>query len=293
MSSVATTDAYKYCQDTARRHYENFPVASWLLPTRLRKPISAIYAFARTADDFADEGDKPAAERLALLDSYTQKLRTMGTQADSDDPVFIALSDSCVQFNLDTGLLNDLLTAFKQDVSKKRYTSYPEVLEYCRYSANPVGRLLLQLVNKDSEQNRIYSDAICTALQLINFHQDIRQDFIENDRVYLALDEMQQSGIHEQDIFTDTPTDRVATFMHEQVTRADQMLLSGFPLCGIIGGRLGLELRFTVLGAHRVAEKMLKTNNVFARPRLSLYDWLITGLRVLSGKRYTGTPSGK
>jgi len=288
MHAPANNDAFKHCRDIAHHHYENFPVASWLLPKKLRNPISAIYAFARTADDLADEGDKEAPERMADLNAYTHMLHIMG-QPQAVDPVFIALSDSCTQFNLDTQLLDDLLTAFKQDVTQKRYSRFADVLSYCRYSANPVGRLLLQLVQKDTEENRQYSDRVCTGLQLINFYQDIQQDFVENNRIYLALEEMQQAGLSENDFFSSRHNDDVVKFMHSQVLRADKMLLSGLPLCGIIGGRLGFELRFTVLGAHRVAEKLLGSNEIFSRPRLTLFDWIVTSLRVLSRNRFLGS----
>ena len=287
MHSPANNEAYKHCRDIARRHYENFPVASWLLPGELRDPISAIYAFARTADDLADEGDKSASQRISELNAYSDSLDTMNRVNANPDPVFVALNDSCTRFNLDKSLLEDLLTAFKQDVTTTRYANFPEVLAYCKYSANPVGRLLIQLVDKDTEQNRQYSDSICTALQLINFYQDIQQDHVENDRIYLAQDEMQHSGLTEQDIFNASDKENVVEFIHGQVLRADKMLLSGLPLCGIIGGRLGFELRFTVLGAHRVAEKLLDSRNVFARPRLTLFDWILSAFRVLSGKRFT------
>jgi squalene synthase HpnC len=177
--------AYRHCERLARSHCENFPVASWLLPRRLRRPIAVIYAFARTADDFADEGHYSAAQRLALLNGYGAKLQQLERGEATDDPLFIALADVIARYQLPLQLFYDLLSAFAQDVTKKRYTDFGELLDYCRRSANPVGRLLLHLSGNASAENLQLSDKICSALQLINFYQDLAQDFAENERIYL------------------------------------------------------------------------------------------------------------
>ncbi len=268
-----TESAYKACADIVRQHYENFPVASILLPKTLRKPISAIYSFARTADDLADEGDLDASDRLQALEQYTKYFNNMLAGVSGNDPVFIALADTISRFDLSPELFTDLISAFQQDITKKRYDNFEEVLDYCRRSANPVGRLLIQLVGKDQPQARKFSDAVCTALQLINFYQDIGQDYEENNRIYLAKNEMNAAGITE-DYFSQRINDeKFNHFMNQQVERADKMLISGYPLCHHIGGRLGMELKVTIHAAHTVATKMLRTKDCFTRPRLSKTDW--------------------
>ncbi|MCK4743749.1 MAG: squalene synthase HpnC [Sulfuriflexus sp.] len=273
--------AYQVCHETALAHYENFPVASNLLPKHLRRPISAIYAFARTADDYADEGDMDDEQRIAALQSYLEKLESILSGKNASDPVFIALSDTISNFQLSAELFTDLLDAFRQDVHKTRYANFDEVLSYCRRSANPVGRLLLELVKINDSQSLQQSDLVCTALQLINFYQDIGQDYDESNRIYLAQDEMQVANISEQHLAKRLSDTSFKHFMTMQICRADNMLISGYPLCSKIGGRLGLELKLTIHAAHLVAEKMLTENDVFQRPRLNKRDWPKLILRTL------------
>ena len=280
-ASTSSQQAYAWCRELARSHYENFPVASKLLPAALRDPVSAIYAFARIADDIADEGDFSPQQRLDGLKQHGQKLeRALAGETDLA-PVFIAAADSIVRHKLDKQHFHDLLTAFSMDISTHRYASFAEILTYCRYSANPVGRLLIQLAGKDNLVNQQYSDAICTALQLINFQQDIEQDLLENDRIYLAQDEMQAAGIDEQQLKDRVNNPVLLAFMRKQYLRADKMLLSGYPLVNILGGRLGLEIRVTVLSAHRVARRLMRQKDIYSRPRLGKLDWLTIGLQAL------------
>jgi len=175
-------------------HYENFPVASVLLPKRLRRPVEIIYHFARQADDFADEGDIPNDERLAKLDAFRAELRRIEANEAPQTPLFIDVASIVSEFQLPPQLFHDLLDAFSQDVVKKRYADFDEVLDYCRRSANPVGRLLLHLYEEATPQNLIYSDQICTALQLINFWQDVKKDYAIT-RIYLPQDEMARHGV--------------------------------------------------------------------------------------------------
>ena len=267
--------AYRICADITRRHYENFPVASILLPTNLRKPISAIYSFARTADDLADEGTMDTESRFSELDLYLKKFESMLAGEITDDPVFTALAHTISEHQLQPSLFTDLLDAFKQDITKKRYKDFAEVMDYCRRSANPVGRLLIQLVNKDTPTNQQLSDSVCTALQLINFYQDIGQDYDENNRIYLAEDEMLKAGIDENHLAQRITDTDFRAFMTKQIDRADNMLISGYPLCRQIGGRLGMELRATIHGAHMIANKMRYNHDLFTRPRLTKTDWPI------------------
>ena len=271
-------NAYHECLKLARSHYENFPVASHLLPKHLRQPISVIYAFARRADDFADEGDIPEAQRLELLTGFSHQLDLIQQGEQSDDPTFIALADIIEKYQLPISLFHDLLTAFKMDVIKNRFANFGEIMEYCRYSANPIGRLLLHLNNAVSPQNLGYSDAVCSALQLINFLQDIQQDYEENNRIYLPQDEMEKYSVSETDIqnkVTNASTRRLIEF---QIRRALKILQSGAPLGKVLKGRMGLELRITIMGGSRILYKLNQQHDdVFSRPRLSKWDlaWMI------------------
>src|SRR4051812_18542178 len=176
-------------------HYENFPVASLLLPRRLRGPVAIIYRFARSADDFADEGSDPSEVRLARLSIYRAHLVTIAAGDTPADPLFRDVARIVREHALPLQLFQDLLDAFSQDVVKKRYADYGEVLDYCRRSANPVGRLLLHLFKRTTERDLRASDAICTALQLANFWQDIDLDYASDDRIYLPQDEMARFGV--------------------------------------------------------------------------------------------------
>ena len=273
--------AYTACADIVQQHYENFPVASILLPKKLRKPISAIYSFARTADDIADEGDLAPAQRLEMLDQYLGDFENMLKGEQTNDQVFIALADTVNRFSLSPKLFTDLISAFKQDITKKRYQDFEDVLDYCSRSANPVGRLLLQLVSKENPQATQFSDAVCTALQLINFYQDIGQDYDENNRIYLAENEMKSAGINEEYLANRINDKKFKSFIQQQIIRADNMLISGHPLCCHIGGRLGLELNMTIHAAHLVATRLFTTNDCFTRPRLSKADWPVILLKSL------------
>lgn len=266
--------AYQYCLDIVQGHYENFPVASLLLPKNLRRPVAVIYAFARSADDFADEGNRTEQQRLELLKSYDHKLDNL-QQDEPDDDIFIALKHVMITHQLPVQLFHDLLTAFKQDVTQQRYESFGDVMEYCRCSANPVGRLLLHLVDQATPQNLRDSDAICSALQLINFLQDITQDYDENGRIYLPLDEMRQFGVTEDDIANRQSTAAMRALIDHQSRRAGAMMLDGAPLGSRLGGRFGLQLRMMINGGLQVV-KLLKNQreSVFARPRLRAPHWL-------------------
>jgi len=272
-------EAYRYCLDLARRHYENFPVASRAVPARLRCPIAAVYAFARTADDFADEGTRTPEERLALLEEYGRRLDVMaaGDPQDTpgDDPVFIALGDAYRNYRLPLTLFHDLLDAFRQDVTKKRYADFAEVMDYCRRSANPVGRLLLHLYGETSYDRLARSDAVCSALQLINFLQDIGQDYRECGRIYLPQDDMRACGVGEDAISAVRTDAAMLRLVELQVVRIRALYATGAPLGRELRGRLGLELRLILSGARRVLDKLAAERmDVFSRPRLKRMDWV-------------------
>ena len=283
MEKETLQNAYAECLHMAQSHYENFPVASRLLPKKLRQPIAVIYAFARRADDFADEGNLSNQERLAALDDFSNKLELIEQNQNVDDNLiedttFIALADVIKQHQLPISLFHDLLTAFKMDVSKKRYANFGEVIEYCRYSANPVGRLLLHLNKETSAQSLGYSDAICSALQLTNFLQDITQDLQESDRIYLPQDEMTQYGVSEDDIRNKVTNPASRKLIEFQIRRTLKLMQAGAPLGKVLKGRMGLELRMTIMGGSRILYKLNQQyDDVFSRPRLNKWDisWII------------------
>ena len=256
-------------------HYENFPVASILLPRRLRRPILLIYTFARTADDFADEGEASPAQRLHNLEQYRHELDLIENNKTPRTALFLELNDLITQYRLPVDLFRDLLSAFSQDVVKNRYADFSEVIDYCRRSANPVGRLLLHLYDATGETNFRYSDNICTSLQLINFLQDVATDYRRN-RIYFPLDEMQQFGITESRISAADTSGNWVAFMHFQIARARDMLAAGAPLGAVLPGRIGLELRTIVCGGARILEKLRACDgDVFhKRPVLRPLDWV-------------------
>lgn len=273
MSDLSVHDAYRDCLRLARGHYENFPVASRLLPRRLRRPIAVVYAFARSADDFADEGDLPVEVRLSLLDEYVARLDAVRDGLALSDPVFIALRDMRAQCSLPLEPFYDLLSAFRQDVIQKRYADFAQLLDYCRRSANPVGRLVLHLSGEATTENLRDSDAICTALQLINFWQDLAQDFDDNHRIYLPQDEMAAWAITEAHFIERRGDAALRGLLQQQIARARRLLLSGAPLGMRLKGRLGLEIRATINGGLRVLDALARRDNPFARPRLRRRDW--------------------
>ena len=266
--------AYKHCLKIVRGHYENFPVASFLLPRKLRQPITVIYAFARTADDFADEGEPDEQQRLEKLTHFENLLGNIESNS-SGDLIFVALKDVIDKHRLPLQLFRDLLSAFKQDVTKHRYENFAQVLDYCTRSANPVGRLLLHLLKENSDDNLRYSDQICSSLQLINFLQDIHQDYSENNRIYLPMDEMQKYGVTETTISEQLSTPEIRALITHQIQRARQMMLEGSILGTRIPGRFGLQLRMMINGGLQIC-KLLEYNreNIYARPRLETRDWI-------------------
>lgn len=257
------------------QHYENFPVASVLLPGRLRQPIEKIYAFARSADDFADEGDALPEERLERLGQYRHQLDLIESNTEPTLPLFVDLAQIIRNYDLPIELFRDLLSAFSQDVIKNRYADFAEVMDYCRRSANPVGRLLLHLFNDTSDTHFAYSDNICSSLQLINFLQDVESDYRRN-RIYFPLDEMQRFDIAEAQIANADSAGNWAPFMHHQIDRAREMLMTGAPLGTSLRGRIGLELRTIVCGGRRILDKLDAIDgNVFQRrPVLRPFDWI-------------------
>lgn len=263
-------------------HYENFPVASPLLPPALRAPVRVIYAFARSADDIADEGDATPQERIAALDAYETELDHIDAGREPGNALFQQLALTLKEHHLNTQLLRDLLSAFRQDVSQLRYESLDDLLDYCSRSANPVGRIMLALSDLYSSQWLEQSDAICSALQLINFLQDVAID-IKKSRIYIPQEDLARFQVGEQLIIDGKADHRWRALMQFEVERARALMLKGAPLALHVGGRLGWELRFIVQGGLRILEKIEAVNyDVFhQRPTLKTYDWLLLGWRAL------------
>ncbi|MFJ1472152.1 squalene synthase HpnC [Massilia orientalis] len=263
-------------------HYENFPVASILLPRRLVPAVEAIYAFARSADDLADEGDASPAERLAALQAYEAALEGIAAGTPPAEPMFQRLAAVLAEYRLPMQPLRDLLSAFKQDVVTTRYPDFPHLLDYCRRSADPVGRLMLGLYGVDDATSLRESDAICTSLQLINFWQDVAID-IAKGRIYLPLDDLVRFGVTQDVIEESRMGPAWRALMRFEVDRARALMLEGAPLATRLPGRIGWELRMVVQGGLRILEAIERVDyDVFRRrPRLKRLDWLTVGWRAL------------
>ncbi|HTI42632.1 MAG TPA: squalene synthase HpnC [Vicinamibacterales bacterium] len=291
---VSVGDAYEACERIARAHYENFPVASWLLPRHMRPHVAVVYAFARTADDFADEGDVPAATRLQLLDGWERRLLHAAHSAEPPWPaepgeprqsgeIFIALRESIRARSLPVQHFQALLSAFRQDVTTTRYRTWDEMMQYCQRSANPVGRLVLRIAGYDDRNLDAASDAICAALQLTNFWQDLKIDF-ERDRVYLPADERQRHGALERDLADGHITVEWQRALSTAVARTRLLFDEGRYVCDGVRGRLRYELRATWLGGVRILDRLeaVHFDVVRRRPTLGFADALLIAPRVIA-----------
>lgn len=287
--SVYTVDStmlqasYDYCGTLTKSHYENFPVASRLVPKELRPHIQAIYAFSRTADDFADEADYHGV-RLKKLDEWEKHLKDFSKPTH---PIFIALHNTINEKGIPIKLLLDLLTAFRMDVQKKRYETFDEVLNYCKYSANPVGRLVLCLFGKATRETVHYSDAICTALQLANFWQDVSVD-LKKDRVYVPSEDLEKFALNIHDFIEGDYNEKFKRLMQFQVSRTAELFEKGKPLGLMLDGQFGLEIRLTILGGMSILKKIKQSGyDVFhQRPTLSKWDFAKLFWVALSKKRF-------
>jgi phytoene synthase len=264
-------------------HYENFPVASLLLPRALREPVGVIYRFARTADDFADEGNDTPEARLEKLQGFRLELEGISSGRPPASPLFADLARIVRARSLPLQPFHDLLDAFSQDVVKLRYADWAEVLEYSRRSANPIGRLLLVLFGKDSARNLERSDRICSALQVINFWQDVAIDYDTKNRIYLPQDEMRRFGVGEEHLrqhLCDAPFQALMRF---QIARARGLMLEGAPLLDDLEGRFRLEIAITVQGGLRILEKLEAAQyDMFRRrPTHRWFDWPMLFLKAL------------
>jgi phytoene synthase len=271
-------------------HYENFPVASLLLPANLREPVKAIYAFARSADDIADEGDIAPEKRLEQLETYRSALDAIESGGLAgmcgQPPLFARLARIILSNDLPLKPFHDLLDAFQQDVEKKRFEDFNDLADYCRRSANPIGRLLLRLFNADTVENYPLSDCICTGLQLVNFWQDVLQDW-KKGRIYLPLQDLAQFKVTEEDIAASRCDERWQALLAFEVARARVILSTGAPLARRLPGRIGWELRLIVAGGLHILDRIEAVGyDVFARhPRIGHVGKLAVAWRALNYPR--------
>ncbi len=274
--------AYRFCSDLADSHYENFPVASLLLPKRLRKHVAALYAFARIADDMSDEPEYEGRRRECLL-NWRSMLADIGKRPPTH-PVFLALGSTLKELELPKEPFDDLLSAFLQDTEKSRYATYDELVDYCRRSANPVGRIVLMIHGyKDPELFR-YSDAICTALQLTNFWQDISVD-LKKDRVYIPEEDFKAHGYSPADLRMGVYNDRFKSLMKFEVSRARALFEQGRPLPEKLRWPLSLEIRLTWYGGMQILKliRKLDFDTIRTRPTLKKREWIPLVARALIG----------
>lgn len=263
----------------AKIHYENFPVGSWMIPKQYREPIHLIYTYARVADDIADEGTLHIEERIGKLDEWQEQLYG-AISGKSNDQFFIKLAETIRFHNLSIELFDDLLIAFRKDASNPIYETFDEVLEYCRYSANPIGRLLLQLFRCSNEQTVILSDMICTALQLSNFWQDISVDTRRN-RFYISQSDMKKFNLRMSDLSSDSNSKEFCSMMKMQVEHTKKMFIEGKPLIQMVSKDFRFELKLIWNGGMRILEKIeaMDFDTRSKRPKLTLIDTSLIFLR--------------
>ncbi len=261
------------------KHYENFPVNSFLIPKRLRKDVAIVYWFARTADDLADEGFDPEEKRLENLNKFEEELK-LALDGKSINEYFIELNRTIIKHSLKREYFFDLLSAFKQDVIKKRYKTFDELEDYCRRSANPVGRIILDLFNIKNSDAIKYSDMICTALQLTNFYQDTVIDFMKG-RIYYPEDEMLKFGVTEKMFELHQFNSNIKSLVKNSVDRTQLLFDAGKNILPFLSGRFKLEIKWTIAGGEKILQKIRKNdfNVFFERPFLSKLDYFFILLK--------------
>jgi hydroxysqualene synthase len=295
-------EAYDACERAVQAHYENFPVASLLLPAGMRRHVAALYAFARAADDFADEGNLAVAERLQLLDGWQQRLheaarsalpgapRRPGEPADTPN-IFLALGESIRSLSLPVKYFDALLSAFRQDVTVTRYRTWDDMMQYCQRSANPVGRLVLRVAGYDNANLDAASDAMCAALQLTNFWQDLKIDF-DRGRIYLPEDERQRHGALERDLAAGNITVGWQRALSTATARTRLLFDEGRYVCDGVRGRFRYELRATWLGGVRILNLLERSgfDVIGRRPTLGVGDALLIAPLVLAWRPTAALP---
>jgi len=285
------SEAHAYCAHLARTHYENFSVASWFLPHRLRQHFYNVYAYCRISDDLGDEVGDPAAS-LELLNQWQNELDAcyLGTPKH---PVFVALAETVRQFNIPQYEFSDLLRAFRQDQTVTRFAQFNDVLAYCRYSANPVGHLVLCLCGYRDPERRQLSDFTCTALQLANFWQDVSADYA-NGRIYLPLEDLRRFNVREEEIAHDQNTPAFCAMMKFEVERARDWFRQGLPLIAKVDSELAIDLDLFSRGGQEILNAIEKQNYAVLgnRPSISKPRKLALVARAAMAK-LLGTVGGK
>jgi len=281
-------DAREYCARLARTHYENFSVATWFLPRRLRQHFFNVYAYCRISDDLGDEVGDPAAS-LELLDQWQAELDSC-YDGSPRHPVFVALSETVRQFDIPKHEFSDLLIAFRQDQSVTRFETFDDVLAYCRYSANPVGHLVLYLCGyRDAERQQL-SDFTCTALQLANFWQDVSTDYAKG-RIYLPLQDLRRLGVSEPDIAANRNTAAFCSMMQFEVERAHEWFQRGLPLVSKVDRELAVDLELFSRGGQEILRAIARQGYAVLgnRPAISRSRKLALVARAAVGKLLGGT----
>ncbi len=274
-SSVPPTpsQAELYCKTLATSHYENFPIVNWLLPRRFHKPFCCIYAFCRWSDDLGDE-IRDAGESLRLLEWWrSETVRCFGGNATH--PVFAAMLPKIPEYRLVQQPFLDLISAFEQDRRISEYETFGQLLDYCNRSANPVGRILLRILDRDDEESLRFSDSICTGLQLANFWQDVRRD-LEIGRIYLPLSDLRSHEITREQLHAGDESPEFLRLMQFQVERARRFLREGLPLGRRLPGRVGLEIELIARGGLAILDKIAQQDYrvLSSRPKLAKGDFL-------------------
>jgi squalene synthase HpnC len=281
-------EARTWCRNLAETHYENFHVASWFLPKRLRPHFHSVYAYCRVSDDLGDEvGDRE--QSIALLDQWSQELDACYA-GRARHPVFVALAETIRACNIPKEPFADLLTAFKQDQTVRRFPDMEQVLAYCKYSANPVGRLVLYICGyTDAERFRL-SDYTCTALQLANFWQDVASDYLQRDRIYLPADAMARHNVTEETIANGIATPDFRALLKEQVDYARSLFEAGLPLVGMVDKELAVDLDLFSRGGLEILRAIEDRDYdvLSARPAISKATKIALALRAVSGKLLPG-----
>ena len=271
---MSADEGYKQALKLARAHYENFPVVSFFLPKEIRKDIAIIYWFARTADDFADEGTGGVRERISLLDFFETRFNNL-LNKEFQNPLEMALFTTIKNRKLTDSYFLDLLSAFKQDVEKNRYANFEEIMDYCRRSANPVGRLILELNGIKNDEANQYSDKICTALQLTNFYQDTIIDY-QKGRIYYPEDEMKKFEVTEKVFEIKENNYNFQQLLKHNVDRTQLMFNEGRNIFNYLNGKLKLQIKWTVKGGEEILKKIRNANYdvLTRRPELTKFDMI-------------------
>lgn len=277
--------AYATAEKLAKSHYENFPVISRFISDDLKKHVAVVYLFARKADDLADEGDVPPFQRIRSLEEYENNFRA-ALAGKYRDEVWMALHNTIFYKELDPNLFLMLLDAFKQDTEKKRYKTFRELLDYCKRSANPVGRIILQLHNVKNEQAYFYSDNICTALQLTNFLQDISVD-LQKNRIYVPKEDLYKFNMDENSFASLRNIEAFNKLITYEIERVSYLFTNGKKLLPMLPPKLRTQILWTILGGEKILEKIsnLQYKVLNSRPRISKTDYLFLMVKALFSVR--------